>query len=121
MKPKVKPRILGQILGRNVAGPESPSSDSPPPHTCRLGGGGFQPHHSAWPCYGPVHSKSTLRGNLLITYGALLHSNLITQRLQPLIDALMRSQITTKSEMLTTYLRHNQGLAADCSRISNRL
>ena len=40
MKPKVKPRILGLILGRNVAGPESPSSDSPPPHTCRLGGGG---------------------------------------------------------------------------------
>ena len=29
MKPKVKPRISGLILGRNVAGPESPSSDSP--------------------------------------------------------------------------------------------
>ena len=40
MKPKVKPRILGLFLGRNVAGPESPSSDSPPTHTCRLGGGG---------------------------------------------------------------------------------
>ena len=55
MKPKVKPRILGLILGRNVAGPESPSSDSPPPHTpAGWGGGGFQPHHSARPCYGPV-------------------------------------------------------------------
>ena len=56
MKPKVKPRILGLILGRNVVGPESPSLDSPPPHTCRLGGGGggFQPHHSARPCYGPA-------------------------------------------------------------------
>ena len=57
MKPKVKPRILALILGRNVAGPESPSSDPPPhTHTCRLvgGGGGFQPHHSARPCYGPV-------------------------------------------------------------------
>ena len=43
MKPKVKPRILGLILGRNVAGPESPSSDSPPPHThtpAGWGGGG---------------------------------------------------------------------------------
>ena len=41
MKPKVKPRILGLILGRNVAGPESPSSD-PPPHTpAGWGGGAF--------------------------------------------------------------------------------
>ena len=40
MKPKVKPRILGLILGRNVAGPESPSSNSPPPHTHLQAGGG---------------------------------------------------------------------------------
>ena len=53
MKPKVKPRILGLILGRNVAGPESPYSDSPHTHL-QAGGGGFQPHHSARPCYGPA-------------------------------------------------------------------
>ena len=41
MKPKVKPRILGLILGRNVAGPESPSSDSPPPTHLQAGGGGL--------------------------------------------------------------------------------
>ena len=41
MKPKVKPRILGLILGRNVAGPESPSSDSPPPTPAGWGGGAF--------------------------------------------------------------------------------
>ena len=41
MKPKMKPRILGLILGRNVAGPESPSSDSPPPHLQAGGGGAF--------------------------------------------------------------------------------
>ena len=38
MTPKMKPRILGLILGRNVAGPESPSSDSP--HHLQAGGGG---------------------------------------------------------------------------------
>ena len=41
MKPKVKPRILGLILGRNVAGPESPSSDFPPPTHLQAGGGGL--------------------------------------------------------------------------------
>ena len=44
MKPKVKPRILGLNLGRNVAGPESPSLDSPPPPThtpAGWGGGGL--------------------------------------------------------------------------------
>ena len=94
MKPKVKPRILGLILGRNVAGPESPSSDSPPTLAGR--GGGFQPHHSARPCYGPVKDDAQVITALEERYG---HTKARVSYINQFEEAMQRSGEQKRSYM----------------------
>ena len=101
MKPKVKPRILGLILGRNVAGPESPSSDSPP-HLQAGGGGAFSrttQHGRATGLYGS-NGHCDFR-NMPHSYRSMEHSRAHTHVLHTIQQEFTNT--VDKQVVLTTW------------------